>query len=108
MSTTALAASPLLTTLAERGDWGPGAGFGVLFLLIPLFWIGLFALVITLVGRRWRRAGWGHGGHPGWSDPTRTAETALGERFAQGDIDADEYRSRLEVLRANRPQPSKR
>ena len=109
MSLTALAASPLVTAVTERGDgWGPGPGFGWVFLLIPLFWIGLFALVFALVGRRWRRAGWGAGGHPGWADPTRTAEASLGERFAQGDIDEKEYRSRLEVLRANRPQPQKR
>ena len=27
----------------------------------------------------------------------------LSERFAKGDIDETEYRARLEVLRANRP-----
>jgi len=45
-----------------------------------------------------------------WATPTgaqasRAAETTLAERFAQGDIDEKEYRARLEVLRANAPQP---
>ena len=107
--TSPLVTSPLITSVAERGDgWGPGAGLGWLFLLVPLFWIGLFALVFTLIGRRWRRAGWGPDGRAFWADPTRTAEASLGERFAQGDIDEKEYRSRLDVLRASRPQPQKR
>jgi len=33
--------------------WGPG--FGWWFLLIPLFWILLFALIFGIFGRRWRR-----------------------------------------------------
>lgn len=88
-----------------------GAGFGFLFLLIPLFWIGLFVLIFSLVGRRWRRAGWGGPGHYGpghtpWGGAARSAEATLAERFAQGDIDEKEYRARLEVIRANAyPQP---
>ena len=34
----------------------------------------------------------------------RSAEQTLAERFAKGDIDETEYRARLEVLRANRPE----
>lgn len=89
-----------------------GAGFGFLFLLIPLFWIGLFVVIFSLAGRRWRRAGWGgpgrYGpGHTPWGGgAARSAETTLAERFAQGDIDEKEYRARLEVIRANAyPQP---
>ena len=65
--------------------------------------------------RRWRRHGyapgpWGHGyaGHYGpWAQAqaARSAESTLAERYAQGDIDEKEYRARLEVLRANVPQP---
>ena len=84
---------------------GPVAhGFGWFFLLIPLFWIGFFALVFTIV-RRSRRAAWGgaygHGFGPRSAQPGRAAESTLSERFAQGDIDEREYRARLEVLRAN-------
>jgi len=78
------------------GPWG----FGWWFLLIPLFWIALFAILFAIFGRRWRRAaaenGYGR-------NPARQAETTLAERFAKGDIDETEYRARLEVLRANRP-----
>jgi len=95
-----------------------GHGFGWLFFLIPLFWIGVFVLIFALVGRRWRRNAWaggygpgyGHGwGHHGpWGQAAaaaRSAEASLAERFAQGDIDEREYRARLGVLRASAPQP---
>jgi len=79
------------------GPWG----FGWWFLLIPLFWIALFAILFAIFGRRWRRAaaenGYGR-------NPARQAETTLAERFAKGDIDETEYRARLEVLRANASQ----
>lgn len=111
----------MLTTLATAGIaahvGGPfHAGFGFLFLLIPLFWIALIALVFGIFGRRMRRAAWarsqnGQGGPWGaggpWSNggrfgqPSLGAESTLAERFAQGDIDEVEYRARLEVLRAN-------
>jgi putative membrane protein len=116
----------MLTSLAVASGaadvgahWGGGGvgGFGWLFLLIPLFWIGVFVLIFTLVGRRWRRAGYGPygrgygpgfgpGAGHGWGhgeSGTQSAEKTLAERFAQGDIDETEYRARLEVLRANRP-----
>lgn len=95
---------------------GPFAGgFGFLFLLIPLFWIGVVVLIVRLSTRRWRRAAWAGPGWAGqgwagqgWAGPhysagsaTSAAETTLAERFAQGDIDETEYRARLEVLRAN-------
>ena len=35
--------------------------------------------------------------------PRSSPESTLAERFAKGDIDETEYRARLEVLRANRP-----
>ena len=83
-----------------------GHGFGFLFFLIPLFWIGLFVLIFALAGRRWRRNAWA-GGYGPWAhhmSASRSAEASLAERFAQGDIDEKEYRARLEVLRANAPQ----
>jgi putative membrane protein len=86
---------------------GPvGFGFGWLFLLIPLFWILVFALVFGIFGRRWRRAAMagGYGPH-GRMNPARQAEITLAERYAQGDIDEVEYRKRLEVIRANAAPP---
>lgn len=96
LSLTALAA-PLAAPLYWHGP-GPG-GFGLFFLLIPLFWIAVIVLVITFAGRRWRRASMQR-----WSG-SGSAERTLAERFAQGDIEEVEYRARLEVLRANRLQP---
>lgn len=72
------------------------------FFLIPIFWVLVIGLVVTLVitlnRRRWRQAG----GPPWVREGTKGAEATLAERFAQGDIEESEYRARLEVLRANR------
>ncbi len=103
----------MLSTLAASSvvahHFGPAAGFGWLFLLIPLFWIAVIVILASIFGRKrramWRAGGWGYGhGHPGmggWGSAARNAESTLAERFAQGDIDEKEYRARLEVLRAN-------
>ncbi|MET0481251.1 MAG: hypothetical protein ABWY23_04615 [Mycetocola sp.] len=94
MISTLLATAPI--GVATHPGWGPG--FGWWFLLIPLFWILVFALLFALLGRRWRRAA------PPWAtSPGRSAEATLAERFAQGDIDETEYRARLEVIRTNNP-----
>ncbi|MDH6181111.1 putative membrane protein [Microbacteriaceae bacterium SG_E_30_P1] len=92
-------------TAAALAWHGPGFGFGwIFFVLIPLFWIAIIALIVGLGRRRWARAGWGPG-HPGrWA--SRSAEVTLAERFAQGDIDEKEYRARLEVLRASAQHPT--
>ncbi len=96
-----------LTLATIAGHVGHGFGFGwIFFFLIPLFWIGLFAILFSIGRRRWARGGWGPGAyahHGGWA--VRSAESTLAERFAQGDIDEKEYRARLEVLRANGPVP---
>lgn len=94
-----------------------GFGFGLLFILGHVIWfLIIVAIIIAIVrGSRWRRRAWangmgpwgyGHGhGYWGGQQAARAAETTLAERFAQGDIDEKEYRARLEVLRANAPQP---
>jgi len=98
-----------LTAVAAHPHW-VGGGAPWLFFLIPLFWIGVFALIFALVGRRWRRARWagGYGPHAYWAANTggaRSAEAVLADRFANGDIEEQEYRARLEVLRANQQPP---
>ncbi|MFC5788252.1 hypothetical protein EDM22_13475 [Agromyces tardus] len=92
-----------LTTLAVVTHPGPwAAGFGWVFFLIPLFWFLVIGLIIFLVTRGRRRA-WADGADgPPWARGG-SAESTLSERFAKGDIDETEYRARLEVLRANRP-----
>jgi putative membrane protein len=94
-----------------------GFGFGLLFVIGHIFWFLIIVAIIVAIAtrrRRWARGGmgpWSHGhgwaGHGYWAaaQATRNAETTLAERFAQGDIDEKEYRARLEVLRANAPQP---
>ena len=76
------------------------------FIIGPIFWFIIVVVIIVLIatGRRRRMArwgAWGHGGFGPWGNPSRSAESTLAERFAQGDIDEKEYRARLEVLRAN-------
>lgn len=74
----------------------PGVGFGLAWILVPLFWLivlgGLFALLRRRASRYHRLS------------PTIGAEGTLAGRFAEGDIDETEYRSRLEVLRATPPR----
>jgi putative membrane protein len=96
--TTSLIASSLAAHAG--GPWN--AGFGWFFLLIPLFWFAVVALLVV-IGVRARRAAFAGGHGPGWAQPTRGAESSLAERFAQGGIDEQEYRSRLEVLRSSAP-----
>ncbi len=84
-----------------------------MFLLIPLFWIALIVFLVVFFAVRRRRHGWygpgrpghpGYPGHPGFISAAASAERTLAERFARGDIDEKEYRARLEVLRADRPE----
>jgi len=100
--------SLVLSTLALAAAHGPGPGFGFgwWFPLVFLFWIGIIALIFALVGRRWRRSG-GPQGYWQQAAATRDAESALATRYANGEIDETEYRSRLDVLRSTRPQPGK-
>ena len=100
-------------------------GFAPLFLLIPLFWIVVVGLIIAFAVRG-RRRFWAHGGYGaygpwggrgpwgqgawgqgpwGQNAAAQSAEGVLAQRFANGDIDEQEYRARLEVLRASAPLP---
>ncbi len=80
-----------------HAGWGPGPWWFV----FPLLWFLLFASVVFLVARRARR-----GGGPGsWRATGPDPVAILGERYARGEIDEQEYRTRLAVLREGRPQP---
>jgi putative membrane protein len=65
--------------------WGPGPWF----LIFPLLWLGLIALLVL----RFRR-----GGGCGWRGRGPGGRDVLDERFARGEITADEYRERRSVL----------
>jgi putative membrane protein len=66
---------------------GFGWGGGPWFLFFPLLWIALFVGAFFLFRRR----------HDHWQ--RHSAEEVLAERYAKGEISADEYRQRLGVLR---------
>ncbi|MFE4975937.1 SHOCT domain-containing protein [Kitasatospora sp. NPDC056651] len=93
----------------QLADWhGPGPWI----LLIPLVWIAVVVLVIALLRRTvWRRHGCGFvagaGARTGTGAGAATmAEhplAVLGRRYAEGDIDAEEYRARRAVLREPPP-----
>jgi putative membrane protein len=95
---TALAAGPW--TAPMHFGYGPGPGFPFFF-LIPVFWL-LVLVGLVLLLRRGARRRWEAYGGPAFG-PHRSPESTLSERYANGEIDEVEYRSRLEVLRANRP-----
>jgi putative membrane protein len=77
------------TLLAHTNGWDGGPGPWIIF---PILWFTLWVGVIVFVVTRFRR-----GGGPPWA--RHSGQTVLAERFARGDITADEYRDRREVLR---------
>ncbi|MCE4027954.1 MULTISPECIES: SHOCT domain-containing protein [unclassified Microbacterium] len=92
--------------------------FWPVFIIGPLMFLVIVGLLVALLVRRRRWGGpgpWAWHGAPGAQAPwagaaqggaaqSRTAEQILADRFAKGDVDETEYRARLEVLRANRPE----
>ncbi|MFE0460941.1 SHOCT domain-containing protein [Kitasatospora sp. NPDC058965] len=72
------------------------AGWHPWFLFIPFFWLAVVVLVFAVLRRTvWRRAGacgYGYGGRQ--AGPM----AVLGERYARGEIDEDEYRARRAVI----------
>ena len=68
-----------------------GFRHGYWFPLFPLLFFGLWVTLFLTIGRRWRH-GYGYGHGP-------SGESVLAERYARGEIDEEEYRSRRAVLR---------
>ncbi len=66
-----------------------GHGGGPWFLVFPLLWIAVIVAVAFAFRGGWRRR---------WREGS-SAESVLGERFARGEITAEEYRERRDVLR---------
>jgi putative membrane protein len=71
------------TTVLAGFGWGGGPWL----LFFPLLWIAFIVGAFLLFRRR----------HDHWQ--THSAEEVLAERYAKGEISADEYRQRLGVLR---------
>ncbi|MGW3208831.1 SHOCT domain-containing protein [Streptomyces sp. NPDC001135] len=87
-----------------HGGWGWGGWF-VMTVFMVLFWavliVGFVVLVRYLAGTRHQPPGlFSPPGEGGWQD--RRAENLLAERFARGEIDEDEYKRRLALLREHR------
>ena len=81
--------------------WGYGDGPGWMWLLGLLLVAGIALLVVLIVRLS---AGSGRGGPPGYgtsSGRTRAREI-LDERFAKGELTADQYREQLRVLDEDR------
>jgi putative membrane protein len=66
--------------------WGPGLWLWITWMV--LFWGALLAAGVYFIRRRPTRV-----------DAGPSAEELLAERYARGEIDADEYRQRRMVLR---------
>ena len=85
---TTLAASPSTVQLADNDHWdGPGAWWPI----FPITWLLIFGAIITTIvvlrRRQWARYG------------MRSGEARLAERYANGEIDEQEYKNRLAVLK---------
>jgi len=80
---------------------GMGAGGWVLLSLVGL---AVAILLVLAVVAAVRPLAWPHQmPSPDGAGRTVDAERLLADRFARGDIDADEYEQRLRILRAARP-----
>lgn len=90
MEVNMLVLSTLIARMGPEAGWISGWG-GPWWILFPLAWIALAALVIWLVARR--RTDTGGDAH---------AAGILAARYARGEIDTDEYRRRLDELKGLR------
>lgn len=76
------------------GGWGT---FGWLWMVIPLlFWGGLLVLIAWAITRAFPG---GRGENSSGERRPESAEEVLRDRFARGEVDAEEYEERLRVLR---------
>jgi putative membrane protein len=91
------------TTVAEQEVtammWDYGAGWGYWLVTTLLFWglivAGIIALIRYIASTR-------NTGRPRAADEPERPEEVLAHRLARGEIDAQEYKQRLELLRARR------
>lgn len=74
--------------------WGTGGWIAMAFVMMVIWTIVVAAIVAIVRSNLWRRPEPG----PGRTDD---AEHILAERFARGEIDADEYTQRRDLLRSS-------
>lgn len=82
------------------GGWGLG---GILMTVSTLLFLGLIAYVVIRYADPGDR---GRGDRAGTTGPT--AEQLLANRFAAGEIDEQDFRHRLQILREHTGQLSRR
>ncbi|HEY8454772.1 MAG TPA: SHOCT domain-containing protein [Actinopolymorphaceae bacterium] len=81
----------LASYAAEWGQWAHGGWWPLFPILWAVFWAAVIltgAYLFTRYGRRGRQRS--------------SAEAVLAERYARGEIDEEEYRVRLAVLKESR------
>jgi putative membrane protein len=78
-------------TWHDGTNWGFG-GFFLMVLLMALFWGALIGTAIWAI-RQFRPR------ETGTTEATSSAMRILEDRFARGEIDADEFQRRREILR---------
>ncbi len=78
------------------GDWGWG-GWLFMVVMMVVFWAAIIIAVVLAV--RYTRQEHRHFTSPTLDDRHDPALRLLEERFARGEIDADEYVKRRDILR---------
>ncbi len=84
------------------GGWGGGWGWGGWLLMsavMVLFWLAVITAIVVAI--RYLVSSGGARGGPHRYEPARP-EDVLAGRFARGEIDEDEYRQRITLLREHR------
>lgn len=84
-----------MTALLVADSMGRGGGFLLVGILVPLVIVGLVAYGIFELVRS--RGGFG-GAVPAGAGAAGTARAVLDERFARGEIDAEDYVQRRTLL----------
>ncbi len=84
------------------GWWGGGWGWGgwlLMSVVMVLFWVAVITAIVLVI-RYLVGSGGARGGPPRYEPPR--PEDVLAGRFARGEIDEDEYRRRITLLREHR------
>jgi putative membrane protein len=80
-----------------NGSGMSGWGYVLMTLNTLIFWAVVIAAIVLLV-RHFGRTSAGQGGAA-----RPSPEEVLAQRYAQGEIEAEDYRARLDTLRGTRP-----
>ena len=85
---------------ASGGPWGNGDGWDGGWLLARLAFTSLWIVVVFTIVRFVIFGRFGRRGRGPWGpSPMERARGVLAERYARGEIDAEEFRTRSETLK---------